>query len=215
MLAAPINKIYVKVKSKFIGNYSNIIKAANLTAGSELNPADLAQIIGEVVSLPKRITTERRGYENYSLANIQVGDTAIFSYRVIWNHQVVMKYNYATAKEEEDVVLHNAVWYRGQEYFRCDIMDIFAVIRDGEITMLNNWCMIEDMDKPSVIVLPQRLSKIKNSIKATLTNCYQDDLPKDTTVFCHPNKIQHYAINEKKFGIIKQKDILGSLQKSE
>lgn len=215
MLAAPINKIYVKVKSKFIGNYSNIIKAANVTAGSQLNPADLAQIVGEVVSLPKKITTEVRGYEKLSIENIQVGDTAIFSYRVIWNHQVVMKYNYQTGKDEEDVVLHNSVWYRGQEYFRCDVMDIFAVIRDGKVIMLNNWCMIEDMDKPSVIILPQRLTKLKNAVKATLTNCYQDDIEKGATVFCHPNKIQHYAINEKKFGIIKQKDICGSLQKSE
>ena len=215
MLAAPINKLYVKVKSKFIGNYSNIIKAANVTAGSQLNPADLAQIVGEVVSLPKRITTEERSYENLSLDNIQVGDTAIFSYRVIWNHQVVMKYNYATGKDEEDVVLHNSVWYRGEEYFRADIMDIFAVIRDGNLTMLNNWVMVEDMEKPSVIVLPQRLSKIKNATKATLTHIYQNDLPEGDTVFCHPNKIQHYAINEKKFGILKQKDILGSLQMSE
>lgn len=215
MLAAPINKIYVKVKSKFIGNYSNIIKAANVTAGSQLNPADLAQIVGEVVSLPKMITTDRRGYEGYSLDNIQIGDTAIFSYRVIWNHKVVMKYNYATGKDEEDVILHNSVWYRGQEYFRCDIMDIFAVIRDGQMTMLNKWCMVEDIEKPSMIVLPQRLSKIKNATKAVLTNNYSGDIESGVTVFCHPNKVQHYAINEKKFGIIKEKDILGSLQKSE
>jgi hypothetical protein len=109
MLAAPINKIFVKVKSKFIGNYSNIIKAANVTAGSQLNPADLAQIVGEVVSLPKRVTIERRGYENYSIDNIQVGDTAIFSYRVIWNHQVIMKYNYTTGKEKKNIILHNSL----------------------------------------------------------------------------------------------------------
>jgi len=108
------------------------------------------------------------------------------------------------------------VWFKGEEYFMVDIQKLFGIIRDNKITMVNGYCMVEEMSNPSVLILPQHMKNVIQAASATLTNIGSnlDHLqpvkakPGDT-VYYNPSILQTYEINDKKFGIISQRHILG------
>lgn len=213
MLQAPKNDLIVRLDTKFIGNYSSIIRAANMNPGSSLNPADLVNIIGEVISIPRAITTKSMGYGGLSTEDIRVGDTAIFAYSVVYD------LDFDAQKEEN--FYRNSVWFKGKEYFRADITKIFGVIRDGEIIMVNGWCMIEGMEAPAQIYLPNKMARMKEAGQATLTAIGKNktgkkkiDAQAGDKVLYHPNRVQEYQIKGKKFGVLQQKDIFGALLQS-
>lgn len=208
MFQSPQNNIVVTVDTKYIGHYSNIIKTANLNPGSQLNPADLVNIVGTIVSVPKSITNTQYGYKGFSLKDIEVGDKCLFRYDVIFDF---------TEVEFSDVPLYkNMVMYRGEEYFLVDIQKLFAVFKNESIKMLNGYTMIEDIEEESKIYLPQSQKRISRAKEATLSQIGNplegekrlDVFPGDR-VLVHPNRIQHYQIKSKKFGIVKDRDIFG------
>lgn len=206
MIQAPENNVFVKVDHKYIGNISKLLLSASVQNGATVDPVDLVNIVGEIVSLPATISN-RREYEGFSLDNIRVGDKAIFSYLVI--------YNFIEKGVAEEPVYKNRVWWDGQEYFACDITNLFAVIRDGEIIMLNGYVMIGEFEMGR-LVLPAHMKKIKGTAKTQVmhignpkTTHTSIQAEKGDIVYFNPMTIQKYQINEKKFGIIQQEKILG------
>lgn len=204
MLQPPFNNLLLKIGDAFIKQYGSIAKTSMMYAhGSDINPADMVNIVGEVVALPLKITTNTPGYEGYSTEDIHVGDTAIFRYDVI----------YEFIKDER---FKNLFWYRGKEYWAANITRIFGVIRRGEIIMINGYCMIESINNPSNIILPHTMKNIDGIGWATLTQMGNnrthmktiEAMPGDT-VFFDPRKLQRYEIGKKKFGIIRQQQIFG------
>src|ERR1700761_2075071 len=146
MIQAPINSVLVKIKDVFLKRVSDIVKvSASEVHSSKLNPADLVQIVGEVVSVPKGISHNKRGYEGYSISDIRPGDMAIFRYDVVF------------AFTGDKQKFKNMFYYKGKEYWVCDIVKLFAVIRRGEIRMQNGYCMIEGMSNDHAIILPQSM----------------------------------------------------------
>jgi co-chaperonin GroES (HSP10) len=213
MMQAPINNLLIKFDTKYISHYSNIIKAANLNPGSQVNPADLVNIVGEVVSVPRSITRGKRGYEGFSTEDIRVGDTAIVRYDVIFDFDV--------NAESNEQFYRNATVYKGKEYFKCDIQKVFGVIRNGEIIMVNGYCMIQDMSKPSQIVLPQYMTSLTRACQATLAQIGSNEQGRERieaaqgdTIFYNNNKVQTYKLQNREVGIIRQRDILGCLLQS-
>jgi hypothetical protein len=206
MIQSLQNNIICSIYPKFISGYSNIIKAANSNPGSQLNPADLVNIVGTVVSIPKRITTDKWGYQGYSTKDIQVEDKLIFSYTIVYNLEEV---------EFSDVPLYkNMFWYQGKEYWKVDIQQAFAVIRDNEIIMLNGYCMVEDMDVEAKIYLPQYLQRIAKTGSGILSHIGNPLEHKEKItakqgerIYYNPNLLQRYQIKDNKFGIIRQDQI--------
>jgi co-chaperonin GroES (HSP10) len=208
MLHARHNKLVVKVKTKYHKDFGNMIKRANLNPGSQINPADYVQIMGEVVSVPEFIST-RRDYKGYTADDIYPGDTAIFRYDVI--------YDLVQQEPDAEPIYKNMVWFKGEEYFLADIQKVFGVIRAGEIIMVNGYCMLEEMSNPLGLILPLYLKNLIQGATAKLTHIGRNlshlkpiSAQPGDTVFYDPRILQTYEINNKKFGIIQQSRILGT-----
>jgi co-chaperonin GroES (HSP10) len=206
MIVSPVSNVIVKIDTKHIANLSNMIRIANLNPQSQINPADYVNVIGEVISVPKLIS-KRHDYIGFSSKDIQKGDKAIFSYAVIFSF---------TENENGTATYKNLFWYKGQEYWKVDIQNLYAVIRNGQIIMVNGYCMVEEMSEPSAIILSQSMKKIIRASTATLTNIGNNlegtpniEAKAGDTVHYNPAKLIQYQVNGKKFGILQQKHICG------
>lgn len=202
MFKATLNNIYVKVKTKYHRQFSEMFKRSALQNGATIDQTDYVNIIGEVVSVPTSISMKRE-YRGFSVRDVRVGDIAIFSYEVI--SEMVQK------GEMDDPIYKNLVFYKGEEYFAVDVTRLFAVIRDGVILMQNGYVMLEQMSKPPLILMSQNTKKMNAAASGVVTNIGKNQFGVEQfdKVFYSPNKIQAYEINEKKFGIIRMRDVLG------
>lgn len=204
MLTPPFNNLLLKIGDIFVKQYGKVAKTSVMYAhGSDINPADMVNIVGEVVALPLKIMEADAGYKGFSIKDIQVGDTAIFRYDVI----------YEFVEKER---FKNMFWYRGQEYWSAAITKIFAVIRKGQIIMVNGYCMVEGMNNPTNIILPHNMKNIDGIGSATLTAIGNNltfinkvDAEPGDTIFFDPRKLQKYEIGKKKFGILRQHQLFG------
>lgn len=208
----PINNLLIKVATKYIGNYTNIMKAANLNPANKLNPLDLVNIVGEVVALPKAIDNKRKGMDGYSLKDIEVGDTVCFRYDIVGDFFI--------NTETDNIEYKNMVWYKGKEYWLCDITRAFFVIKkeSKSIKMINGYVMLEDIQEENQIYLPASMKRISRAKEATLAQIGNPlstqkgiaAFPGDK-VLVHPLKLQHYQIGGKKFAICRQENVFGRM----
>jgi co-chaperonin GroES (HSP10) len=204
---APTNKIVVAVRQKFLRGITNVVRAANLTESNQINPLDWVNLQGEVVSLPTQITTHKRGYEGFSLRDIQIGDILIFGYDIIGS--------YYPPDGSGEVKHKNEVFYKGKTYFVADITRCFARIRGGEMKMLNGYLMVAPPVE-SKLILPQHLKRIRSAAESEV---YCVGSPKDgeidsgikvgDVVYYNPLTVEHYTISEKKFCILESGKVLG------
>jgi len=205
-MIAPTNNLIVLPKRKWAKNISNILKIAQLENNSSVDANDVVTIVGEVISIPKKISTEYLGYNGFSTKDIQVGDTAIFSSTVI-NDTIVVE-------GKEDITFRNSIFYKAKEYFICDITKVFGVIRDLEIIMVNGWVMVEPFEESKIIV-PLAIKRTKNAVKSKVIaigngRTYEKNItakPNDTVYF-NSMKTASYQINGKKFCVVHQNHIL-------
>lgn len=209
MIQPTQNNLIIKVATKYIGNISNILKVAAIENNSSVDPVDLVQIVGDVISIPKEITTKKRGYEGFSTKDIQIGDTAIFRYDVI--------YSFLQKTPDSDKVFRNRLWYEGQELWVCDIQKVFGVIRNGEIIMINGYVMVSDYIEPKII-LSQATSRVRGAQQSSVMhigyakeNLKPIDVETGDTVFYNPNLAAKYQIKGKPFRILQQNVILGKV----
>lgn len=206
MVQSAYNNIIVTISAKWLKNFTDIMRNAQI-AESKLNPADLVQVVGDVVSIPKKIA-DRLDYKGFGVDGIKVGDVAIFRFDVI--------FNFLKQPAKDTPVYKNELFYKGKSYWNVDVQKLFAVIRDGEIIMQNGYVMVEDFGEQSAIILPQHMKKIIKTVSVKVihigkpkTNEKELGVKQFDTVYFHPKLAQHYRIGEKKFAIIKQSQILG------
>ncbi len=207
-IIATVNDVIVKVKTKWIKNISSITKMAAIQNNTSIEMADLVSIVGEVVSVPSHITTDKREYKGYTTNGINPGDTIIFSHQVI--------FNFEPTGPDEEPIFRNRIWYNGEEYFRADITQIFAIVKPDKIVMLNGYVMIEEMEKAAIIFLPTHVKKriqaasgYVTQIGENLTHKPDLNIKSGDTVYYSPNHLSLYQVNNKPFGIIRQDHILG------
>ena len=207
MLQSPFNNLLLKIGDVFVKQYGAVARtSAMYSQASDINSADMVNIVGEIVALPKVITEEKREMrlKGFSIKDMQVGDTAIYRYDVI--HEF-------TADSQR---FKNCFWYRGKEYWAARVDKCFGVIRRGEIIMVNGYCMVEHINNPTNIILPHNMKNIDGIGWATLTGIGNNlthleniDAHVGDTVFFDPRKLQRYEIGKKKFGILTQQQISG------
>lgn len=207
MVNSVFNNILVSVGTKYISNISSIMRVAALENFSSVDPSDLVNIYGTVVSVPKRLDN-RKEYECFSLDDIRVGDVAIFSYLVI-SERIVPE------DEKADLIYTNRIWHQGKEYFAVDIKHLFGIIRDGEIIMKNGYVMTSDFEE-SKIVVPVHMRRLKKAVKSQLQHIGEPrpneptlDLYGGEQIYFNPLIAQKYQVNGKKFCIVQQKKLLG------
>lgn len=205
------NNVFVKVKAKYIKNITAMVKRAAIENLSTIEPSDYVNIVGEVVSLPKSITTDR-WHEGMTTEHIKIGDTVLFSRQVIYD---------LDATHLEEPVYKNRIYHEAEEYFAADIAHIYGIIRPEGITMINGWVMLTEFQE-SKIVVPAYMKQMKKSVSSEImytgypkTNQQPINAQQGDTVFYSPFTAQKYQINDKPFIIIPQEKIFGkSIQKS-
>ncbi len=212
MIQSPTDNVIVLPKTKFISNFTDIIKTAQIYANTSLGQQDMVNIIGEVISLPLSIS-KTRDLEGFSIKDIRVGDTAIFSYQVIFD--TVQK------GELEEPIYKNLLSYNAKEYFTANIRNIYGVIRDGKIIMINGYVMITTFEEPK-IVLSAEQKRVRGTIKSQIMyignpkeNLTAINAQAGDYVYFNPKLVQKYQINGKPFCIIQQHQILGKSEKNE
>lgn len=205
MLQAPTTNVLVSVKTKYTSHISKIMKLAAIQNLSSVDPADVVNIVGTVESIPKELP-KTKDFEGFSTKDLEVGDTVIFSYRVICE---------MLATETDEPKYKNRIYYGDKEYFAADIRKIFGIIRGEEIIMINGYVMATEFFE-SKIVLPQHMRRIKQAARSQVMHI---GLPKENAkpidvyagdyVYFNPFVAQKYTIGEKKFIILSQQHILG------
>src|ERR1700743_616819 len=204
MLQSPFNTLLLKIGDVYVKQYGAVSKTSAMYAqSSDINPADMVNIVGEVVSIPRGISS-RPDYKGFSTKDIRIGDTAIFRFDVI----------YQFARDNKR--WKNCFWYRGNEYWAADIQKIFGVIRNNQIIMVNGYCMLEHTNNPVNIILPSNLKNIDGIGHGTLTQIGNNlthleniDAEIGDTIYFNPNILQKYEIRKKEFGVVKQSQIFG------
>lgn len=204
MLIAPLDNVLIKVKTKYISNITTLLKRSAIQNNASVDPLDYVNITGEVVSIPKAIT-KRFDYEGFSLENIKIGDIAIFSYHVIGEQWIT---------EDSKIEYKNRIWYDGEEYFACNIMDLFGVIRNGEVIMLNGYVMATTFPEKKIIVAATSkkekgvVSSVVMNIGCPKSNKKSIDAKQGDTIYFNPMIAQKYQINDKPFIILSQHHIM-------
>lgn len=202
MLQPPVNSLLLSISDIFVKQYGAVARtSAMYSQASDINSADMVNIVGEVISLPRGVI-EKDWLRGFSTKDIQVGDTAIYRYDVI--------------HEFDEAKFRNMFWYNGKEYWSARIDKIFGVIRRGEIIMVNGYVMVENYNNPANIILPHNMKNIDGLGWATLTQIGNnlthleniEAVPGDI-VFYDPRKLQKYEIGKKKFGILTQRQLMG------
>lgn len=207
MFRSPLNRLIISIDNKYVSHLQNAIRRANINPGTQINPANYVTVIGKVESVPLEIVNQR-GYWGYSLKDIQVGDTAIFRYDVVWN--------FIEHKEQGTAEFRNLIFYNGKQFWKADILQIFAVIRNDSIKMVNGFIMVEHMAPKSPIVMLRQNKKdtvatsaILTQIGNNLTTLKRIDAFPGDTIYYNPNILQEYEIKGKKIGFLRQSDVLG------
>jgi len=206
MIQAVENNLIVSVTTQYIKNISNILKVAAIENNSSVDPSDLVNIVGEVISIPERITTDQRGYAGFSTKDIRVGDTVIFRFDVIYQFTNISKVGRKYT---------NRIWWDGKEYWNCDIQKVFGVIRDGQVKMVNGYVMLTDFEI-SKIVLSHANAGLRGAQSSTIMyygnpkeNEKKLNIVSRETVYFNSNLAAKYQINGKHFRVIQQSLILG------
>lgn len=201
MFQAPLDKVVVTVDTKYVRNFTSILKMAAIQNNSSIEQADYVNIMGTVISAPKHISNKRE-YEGVTSFDILPGDRVIFSHEVI--------YSFSQLDPEAEPIYRNCVWYGGKEYFVADVNHIFAVIRDDKIRMQNGYVMTVEMENPPKIILDTATRRSISAYSATVSQT-QKGKPyvQGDIVYYNPSKMQLYQINGKPFGILRERDVLG------
>lgn len=203
MLQPPANNLLLYISDIFVKQYGAVARtSAMYSQTSDINSADMVNIVGEIAALPKMIQ-EDKWLKGFSTKDMKVGDIAIYRFDVI--HEF-----------DNDTKFRNMFWYRGKEYWSASIERIFGVIRKGEIIMVNGYCMVEKYNNPTNIILPHNMKNIDGIGTATLTGIGNNlthleniDARPGDTVFFDPRKLQKYEIGKKKFGVLSQRQLMG------
>lgn len=206
MIVSPENKIILKLATKYCKNFSDIAKRSAIENGASVNLEDLVSIVGEVVSIPKSISKDK-WHEGFSTKDIQVGDTAIFSFSIV--------YDWYQNTHMGDPLYKNLISIQGKEFWMADITKIYAVIRDEKITMINGYVMAKPFEKD--IIITETKSKKTKGVKSSRLmyvgnpreNKTKIKAKQGDTIYYAPNLPIPYQINDKPFIILQQHQVLG------
>lgn len=206
MIQSAENCVILKLETKYIKNFSDIAKRAAIADGASVHLEDLCQIVGEVISIPKSISNDK-WHEGFTTKDIQVGDTAIFSFNIV--------YDWYQNTHMGDPLYKNLISIQGKEFWMADITKIYAVIRNGEIIMVNGYVMARPFEKDLIFTTAKskKLKGVKSSQIMHIGNPREGKTPIQAkmgdNIYYSPNLPIPYQINDKPFIILQQHQVLG------
>lgn len=199
------NHLILQLARPYQEDLYNAIRMSNIDPGSQVNEADYATISGKIIAVPRTICN-RRDYNGFSTDDIRVGDTAIFSYVVVHSFQ---------ESQTGDATFANEFRIGRYCYWRCELTQVFGVVRGGEILMKNGYVMVEEVKKPTIFQMPTETKVQENATLTKIIAIGSNTVGKATidahagdTIAVNYKKCSPYKLNGKTFSIVKQKDIL-------
>ena len=204
------NKVIVTVKTKYIKNFTDIMKVAQLQNQNTVKAEDIVNIVGEIVSIPNTVSKDR-SHEGFTTKDIQVGDIAIFSHSII--------YDWYQKEHNGELLYKNLISIQGKEYWAADITKIYGVIRDEKTIMINGYVMATTFPEDLIVLAAKskKVKGVKSSQVLYIGNPKENKIPitakEGDTIFYNPNVAIKYQINNKPFIILQQHHVLGKVCK--
>lgn len=203
---APVNSLIVKLKQKLYDSRT-FESGQTIYFDPSWHPEEYAMLEAEVVSLPGGIIN-RNDYKGYSLNGIRVGDKILMRYDVV--------FSYHDQPQRDTPIYRNLLFEfnecskRFEELWLCDILQVFAIIRDGYFEMLNGFVMLDIIsesksDFSSQIIRPDNYNNQELKYKARV-KASNSTLPirAGDFVLINPQTVMQYQLNLERFYIIKE-----------
>lgn len=207
-ITPPSNTVLVRLDKKFydtIQYESGIVLYKDTT----YHPEESAMLEAEVVEVPLSII-KRPDYEGMTVG-VSPGDKVLVRYDVV--------FSYKNQPDRETPVYKNVLLYRGDEYWKVDVQQIFGKKCVDDYEMLNGYVYCEPIkellpdhawlrrpDHYTTQVRNDRM-RVKHIGMALAHQPELSILPGDV-IYIHPGMAQRYEIAGKDFFIVKQSHIL-------
>ena len=212
LMHAPVNKLLISLEKK-------LYDSRTFESGQQIffdptwHPEEYAMLKAKVLSVPDSII-KRQDYKGYSLC-VKPGDEILIRYDVVFAYK---------DQPDRDSPIYKNLFFRYNEKFEkfeelwlCDILQVFAIIRDGTFEMINGFVMLDVItdnldDYSGLIIRPdyQKQMELKHRARIKSINSSLPLIPGDV-VFINPATVMTYQLNLEKFYIIKEQYLLGQL----
>lgn len=199
-IISPQNKLLLKADKLY---YDEIITESGITfyQDTSFNPQEFAMMEFTVHSVPPLII-KRQDYEGFCELP-SPGD------RVLGRYDIV--YAYREQPDRASPIHKNIIRREGQEFWRADIMQIFAVKAGADWRMLNQYVLCDLVEERrtigEVLILPEHLRTEIRRDKMRIRNIEHPELRPGDIIYTTPNAAQQYKIGKDEFYIIRQRHI--------
>lgn len=177
------------------------------------HPEEYAMLRARVISVPRGII-KRKDYEGAEIS-MMPGDEIYMRYDVV--------FAYRDQPDRDTPIYKNLLlrWNdeskRHDEIWQCDVLQVFAIIRD-EIIMVNDYVMLDPIsetfgDYSDLIARPDNWKNVEVKDRARIRHIGSNSLglKGGETVYVNPSTIMCYTINTMKFFLVKQRNIFAKV----
>jgi len=207
----PINKLVVTLEKKLYDSRT-FESGQTIYFDPSWHPEEYAMLKAKVISVPPGVIN-RKDYEGFKIA-VNPGDEILIRY------DVVFAYNDQPDRDSpiyKNLIFHfNEEEQRYEELWLCDILQVFAIIKDKDYYMINGHVMLhiisERRPASTIIDMPEGWQQTELKNKATvIAGGGALGLRPGQTVLINPGMVMTYQMDLFKFYIIKEQYILGLL----
>lgn len=208
---APVNTIIVRIAKKF---YDSVTFDSGQTIffDPSWHPEEYAMIRATVVSVPRGII-HRHDYAGVKI-EMQPGDEILMRYDVIFAYKDQPDRDTPTYKNL--LFQFNEETGQHEEYWLCDILQVFAIIREQPI-MVNDYVMLEPIFETrsgsEIIITPDSYRTLQLKDRAVVRHIGFNPvgLSVGDTVIINPQTVMNYSYDTNSFLLIKQRNILAKV----
>lgn len=207
----PINKLIVSLDKKLYDSRT-FESGQTIYFDPSWHPEEFAMLRARVISVPPAVIN-RADYDGFAICVKECQDILI-------RYDVVFAYHDQPDRDtpiyKNLIFEYNAVTGRYEEYWLCDILQVFAIIQsDGAYEMINGFVQLGILTEhkegfASHIIRPDNYNDLELKHKATvLAGGKGLGLVAGDIVYINGGTVMQYQLNLDKFYIIKEKHILG------
>lgn len=199
-LISPQNKIIVEIEKKF---YDTIEFESGVTLYQDttFHPEEFAMMEAKVISVPRSII-DRPDYNGFKELP-EEGDTILIRYDVI--------FSYRDQPDRATPFYKNLIMHNGQEFWRVDVLQCFAIKKEGGYRMLNNYVMCDMVELKrnigEILVLPEHMRTEIRRDTMRVRHIFSWDIVAGQIIYTTPNAAQQYKKGIDEFYIIQQRHI--------
>lgn len=209
----PINKLVVKLEKKLYDSRT-FESGQTIHFDPSWHPEEYAMLKATVISVPPGVI-DRADYHGYKIC-IQPGDEILIRYDVV--------FAYLDQPDRDTPIYKNLIFQfneaakQYEELWICDILQVFAIIREDWFYMINGHVMLSIVKHrkelySNLIIVPdsQQETESKNMAMLKAGGAALGLAPGDL-VYINAQMVMQYQLNLERFYIIKEQYILGHIQ---